>query len=240
MPDTSLPPPLTANDVRHPRQPASSQTPRRRPLPCLRQVATVAISNDNAVSDRLRELISSKQLDRLVSRKADRDGVDAYYKAHNYTPLWVTAGAANARAKQAIAYLAQVDTVGLDPTDYPTPDFKAATTADAQAEAEIKLTASVLNFARQAQIGRIHFTRVAADIQFDLNAPDPADVLTKLADSSDAAAALDGYNPPQPEFKALKDKLAELRKNGGESQSRRRQQARARWPSAKAKSCAPA
>ncbi len=29
---------------------------------------------------------------------------------------------------------------------------------------------------------------------------------------SDVAAALDSYNPPQPEFKALKEKLAELRK----------------------------
>ena len=102
--------------------------------------------------------------------------------------------------------------IGLDPSDYPTPDFKSATTADAQAEAELKLTASVLTYARQAQIGRIHFSRVGADIEFKPVAPEPADVLAKLAEASDVAAALDGYNPPQPEFKALKEKLAELRK----------------------------
>ncbi len=37
-------------------------------------------------------------------------------------------------------------------------------------------------------------------------------MLAKLAGAADVAAALDGYNPPQPEFKALKAKLAELRK----------------------------
>ena len=218
MPDTSLLPPLTAKDVTpaNTAKDATKSTDTAAPAAVApAPVATAAASNDIAVSDRLRELISGKQLDRLVSRKADREGVETYYKAHNYAPLWISAGAANVRAKQAIDYLAQADAVGLDPTDYPTPDFKAATSPDALAEAEIKLTASALNFARQAQIGRIHFSRIAADIQFDLNAPDPASVLTKLADSNDAAAALDSYNPPQPEFKALKAKLAELRKNGG-------------------------
>ena len=74
------------------------------------------------------------------------------------------------------------------------------------------MTLSALTFARRAEIGRIHFTRVGSDIQYDLVPPDPASVLAKLAEGGDAGKILDGYNPPQPEFKALKDKLAELRK----------------------------
>ena len=124
----------------------------------------------------------------------------------------MSAGAADARAKAAIAYLAQVDSVGLDPNDYPTPDFKSAVTAETLAADELALTASVLSYARQAQSGRVHFSRVGADIEFKLVAPEPAKVLADLADASDVGAALDGYNPPQPEFKALKAKLAELRK----------------------------
>ena len=77
-------------------------------------------------------------------------------------------------------------------------------TPDALAEAELKLTASALTFARHAQIGRIHFTRVGPDIQYDLTAPEPADVLAKLADGNDAGKVLDGFNPPQAEFKALR------------------------------------
>ena len=91
---------------------------------------------------------------------------------------------------------------------------------DALAEAELKLTASALTFARHAQIGRIHFTRVGADIQYDLVAPEPADVLAKLADGNDAGKVLDGFNPPQPEFKALKAKLAELRKGPAPSETK--------------------
>ena len=34
----------------------------------------------------------------------------------------------------------------------------------------------------------------------------------KLANASDVAAALDGYNPQQPQYKALKAKLAEVRR----------------------------
>jgi len=223
VPDTSLPPPLTAKDVEVPAKQAApanivkdepKQTATTSPADPSKDAtaSTTAAAITDPVADKLRELITGRQLDRLVSRKADRAGIEAYYSAHNYTPLWVSNNAGNERAKAAIAYMAQADTVGLDASDYPTPDFKSATTPDALAEAELKLTASALTFARHAQIGRINFTRVGADIQYDLTAPEPADVLTKLADGNDAAKVLDGFNPPQAEFKALKAKLAELRK----------------------------
>jgi len=189
--------------------PAQAAAPAAAPAPAATTVA------DSAVADRLRELITGKQFDRTINRKTEREGVESYYKAHDYAPLWVSNGAANDRAKSAIAYIAQADAVGLDASDYPTPDFKSATTADALADAEIKLTAAALTFARQAQAGRISYTRVGADIQFDPIAPEPAAVLAKLADGKDAGAALDSYNPPQAEFKALRAKLAELRKGGG-------------------------
>ena len=213
-PDTSLPPPLTAKDVGStPVQAAPSDTAKEAP----KQDATAPASTstaDSAVTDKLREMIGGK-FDRIVSRKAERDGMESFYKARNFAPLWLNAGTANDRAKATVAYLAQADASGLDPSDYSSPDFKSATTADAQAEAELRLTAAALTFARHAQTGRISYTRVGSDIQFNPAAPDAADVLTKLASGSDAGKVLDSYNPPQPEFRALKAKLAELRKNGG-------------------------
>ena len=74
----------------------------------------------------------------------------------------------------------------------------------------------MLKYARDAQIGRIHPSRVGADISFKRVPPEPAEVLAKLASAGDVAKALDGYNPPQAGFKALKAKLAELRANGGQ------------------------
>jgi len=225
MPDTSLPPPLTAKDVEDTpskaapadiarnatKQDAAAAEPSKtEPTVTAPAATTTSATADNAITDKLREMIAGK-LDRSVSRKADRAGIESFYSARNYAPLWVSAGAANERAQSAIAYLAQAAAVGLDPNDYPTPDFKSAITTDSLAEAELKLTASVLTFARQAQIGRIHYSRVDADIAFNLAAPEPADVLAKLADGTDAGKTLDSFNPPQPGFKALKAKLAELR-----------------------------
>jgi len=218
MPNTDLLPPLTAKDVAgtpstpsadikaEPKQDAAA--PAAEPA---KAAAAPAATAGSPVADQLREMISGK-LDRIVSRKADREGVEAFYKARDYKPLWMSDGVADERAKAAITYLAQVDSVGLDPNDYPTPDFKSAATAETQAEDELKLTASVLTYARQAQAGRIHFSRVGADIEFKPVVPEPAEVLAKLAGASDVGAALDGYNPSQAEFAALKVKLAELRK----------------------------
>ena len=223
MPDTDLLPPLTAKDVAgtpstpstdikaEPKHDAAAPADEPATAAAVPAATPVSATADSAVADQLRETISGK-LDRIVSRKADREGVEAFYKARDYKPLWLSDGAADERAKAAIAYLAQVDSVGLDPSDYPTPDFKSAVTANALAEDELKLTAAVLTYARQAQTGRIHFSRVGADIEFKLVAPEPAEVLAKLADANDAGKALESYNPPQPEFAALKAKLAELRK----------------------------
>jgi murein L,D-transpeptidase YcbB/YkuD len=180
------------------------------PAPAATTTAESPTAN-KAVADKLRDMVTGKALDRVVSRKAERSGIEAFYKARDYAPLWLDNGKVTDRAKAAMATLKDADSAGLDARDYPAPDFAAATTADALAEDELKLTNAVLTYARQAQIGRIHFSRVAADIQFDLKAPEPEKVLETLAKADDAGKALDGYNPPQPEFKALRAKLAELR-----------------------------
>ena len=65
---------------------------------------------------------------------------------------------------------------------------------------------------RATRDNRAVFTRVGSDIQYDLAAPDPADAGQGRDEPMAGRAALDGFNPPQQEFKALKAKLAELRK----------------------------
>ena len=138
--------------------------------------------------------------------------VEAFYASRDFAPLWIADGAITDRAKAAAAYLARVDADGLDPSEYPVPQIKAGMEPEALAEAEIKFTDSVLTFARHAMAGRVHYSRVAADIVYDLAKPDPANVLARIAKAQDAGAALDSLNPPQPQYKALKAKLAEMRK----------------------------
>jgi murein L,D-transpeptidase YcbB/YkuD len=91
------------------------------------------------------------------------------------------------------------------------PSFRSIADADGIAEAELRLTASVLDFARHASTGRVHFSRVSGDILYDLEPPEAAKVLAGLFAAKDPAAELASYNPPHEGYRALKTKLAELR-----------------------------
>ncbi len=141
-----------------------------------------------------------------------RTQIDAFYSGRNYAPIWITDGKANARANAAIAYLGHVDADGLDPADYPVPNFATLQRRRRDlADAEIKLTMSVITYAHHASIGRVHWSRVSADIEYTETAPEPADVLAGIVGASDVAAALDAYEPQTPGYLALKAKLADIR-----------------------------
>lgn len=165
---------------------------------------------DQPVADKLKDLFAAKT-QRFFDRKDERTAAEAFYKERNYAPLWTANGAATDRTKSTVARLKAADTDGLSAADYPTPDFAAATSPDALAEADLKLTAAALDYARHAQGGRMHPSRVSGDIAYPEHNPEPADVLANLATAKDVAAALDSYNPQHKGYKALKAKLAELR-----------------------------
>jgi L,D-transpeptidase YcbB len=177
--------------------------------------APVVADGNAAIAEQLRDLTNGK-FDRIVGGKKERAAVDAFYSARDYAPLWMTDGKPNARADAAIAYLGHVDADGLEPADYPVPNFASLSDPAALAEAELRLTASVVNYAHHAQVGRVHWTRVSGDISYDQKPPAPADVLAVVANASDVAAALDAYEPHHPAYLALKAKLAELRGGNGD------------------------
>jgi murein L,D-transpeptidase YcbB/YkuD len=172
--------------------------------------AAGADTADATVAEKLRDLASGK-FDRVIGGKKERAGVEAFYSGRNYAPLWITQGALNERGKAAVAYLARVDADGLDPADYQTPDLRAGAEADALAEAELKLSQAVLSFARHAMAGRVHYSRISADIEYDLSRPELGDALNKLAASANVAETLDSFHPQHAGYKALKAKLAEAR-----------------------------
>jgi murein L,D-transpeptidase YcbB/YkuD len=167
---------------------------------------------DAAISEKLRELGAGK-FDRILSNRKDRASVEAFYAERNFAPLWITNGAVNERGKAAIAYLARVNEHGFEPDDYPAPEFRPGAEAGLLADAELKLTQSVMTFARHAQAGRVHFTRIAADIMYEQERPEPADVLGKIAKAANVGETLDSFHPPHEGYRALKAKLAEARKS---------------------------
>jgi murein L,D-transpeptidase YcbB/YkuD len=188
---------------------AASTTPAAEPAVKVSNVAPA----DQPVAEKLKDVLAAKGL-RYFDRKAERAAVEKFYGARDYAPLWTQAGSLTDTARGVIARLKDAASDGLNAGDYPVPDFTAASTPDALAEADLKLTNSMLDYARQAQSGRMHWSQVSADIQYPDHPTDPAEVLANVTSAKDASAALDSYNPPQKLYQELKKKLAELRGQG--------------------------
>jgi murein L,D-transpeptidase YcbB/YkuD len=174
------------------------------------QTASKVAPADQPVADKLHAMLDAKASS-YFDRKNERAAVEKFYAARGYAPLWTEAGALNARAKGVVARLKDAAADGLNPAEYPVPDFATTTGPDALAEADLKLTASMLDYARQAQSGQMHWSQVSGDIQYPEHPVDPNAVLANVTAASDASVALEAYNPPQKPYKELKAKLAELR-----------------------------
>ena len=193
--------------------PAATATPATEPAKEPVKAASNVPAADQPVADKLKDLLGSKSA-RYFERKAERTVVEKFYAEHDFAPLWTQGGTLTATAKGVIARLKDAASDGLNPADYPVPDFTAASNPDALAEADLKLTISMMDYARQAQSGRMHWSQVSGDIQYPEHPIDPSEVLTNVTTAKDASAALDSYNPPQKLYRELKAKLAELRGQG--------------------------
>src|SRR5262249_44996467 len=147
---------------------------------------------DRAVAEKIRDLLAAKT-DKIFASKKERSAVETFYQNRNHAPLWLEKGVENARANAVITQLRNADADGLDAKDYKAPNF-AGMGPDALAEAELKLTQTVLAYARHLQAGRFPFTRVAQNnIELPQAPPEAAEVLAKIADAADAGKALDAF-----------------------------------------------
>lgn len=199
----------TATAPAAPAAPAAAAAPAAEPV----KAASNVPAADQPVADKLKDIIGAKT-SRHLDRKNERAAVEKFYGAREYAPVWTQGGSLTAAAKGVIARLKDAASDGLNTADYPVPDFAAATTPDALADAELKLTASMFDYARQAQSGRMHWSQVSGDILYPEHPTDPNEVLAKVTTAADASAALDSYNPPHKLYKELKAKLAQLRGQG--------------------------
>ena len=168
---------------------------------------------DRVIAEKIRDLLAATS-DKIFASKKERAAAEAFYQNRNFLPLWLDKGIESARATSAIARLKHADADGLEVSDYKTPNF-AGLGSDALAEAELKLTQSVLTYARHVQAGRFPYTRVSRNIELPQAVPEPADILSTIAAAADAGTALDAFSPQHEEYQKLKAMLAEVRANSG-------------------------
>jgi murein L,D-transpeptidase YcbB/YkuD len=168
---------------------------------------------DRPFAEKIRDFFAATS-DRIFANKKERAAAEAFYQSRNYAPLWLDKGIENARAISAIARLKNADADGLEVSDYKIPTF-AGLAPEALAEADLKLTQTVLTYARHVQAGRFPYTRVSRNIELPQAAPEPTDVLNAVAATKDAGKVLDTFSPQHEEYRKLKATLAELRGAAG-------------------------
>jgi L,D-transpeptidase YcbB len=164
---------------------------------------------DRPIAEKIRDLLAAKT-DKIFASKGERAAVESFYHARRLAPVWLDRGVENARAQTVIARLKGAEADGLDVNDYQIPAF-AFPSPEALAEAELKLTQTVLTYARHLQAGRFPYSRVSHNIELPQAPPDPAEVLRKIAAAANAGAALDEFSPPHEGYKKLKGMLAQMR-----------------------------
>src|SRR4029453_18532784 len=117
---------------------------------------------DRPVAEKIRDFFAGTS-DRIFANKKERAAAEAFYQSRSYAPLWLDRGVANARATSAIARLKNADADGLEVGDYKMPNF-AGLGSDALAEADLKLTQTVLTYAPHVQAGGAPYTRVSGNL----------------------------------------------------------------------------
>lgn len=164
-----------------------------------------------AVYARLKD--SAPLLPRLPGK--DREAMQAFYALGNFKPIWIESGALTPAAKAAIERLRAAGEDGLDPNAYPVPAIGKLSRPDTDAEiaeADLKLSAAIVLYARDARGGRVNLAAISRLITPSLDLPSADAVLTRLAVAGTRAGdELQAYNPRQPGYLALKKRLAGLR-----------------------------
>jgi len=142
LPDRAALPPPTMLDLSA--QPLDSETKSAVAPGATVDNETALNPADQGIVDKVHDLLTGK-IDKIFASRKERLAVETFYQNRKGALLWIDNGAVNTRARAAIDHLKSAADEGLDPNDYKTPNFDAAQNNDALAEAELKLTATVLN-----------------------------------------------------------------------------------------------
>lgn len=145
-----------------------------------------------------------------------------FYRKQDHKPLWISEKGATLRARAVMAEIRRADDWGLDANKFALPDLRglAGASTERQAEAEARMTLSVLKYANHARGGRVSDPARMLSSYLDVKPPlkTPGDVLTEISSSAEPDAYLRDLHPKHEQFRRLRQKLLAMR---GGDRSRR-------------------
>jgi L,D-transpeptidase YcbB len=174
------------------------------------------IGRSEAIRIAVQTRLSAKFTSATDHKKSEQGALVEYYSVPDQHLLWVDENGLSERGKAVIAEIGAADDYGLRASDYALPKADGFNAADANAtdwlaDAEIKISYAVLDYANDARGGRINPPRLSENLDPELALPNPSEVIESIAIRSDPAAYLRSFQPDQPQFEALRQKLIEAR-----------------------------
>lgn len=149
-------------------------------------------------------------------QKRDRAAAELFYERRGFQPAWFKNGELTSAAHNAIEQLKRADEDGLASSNYPIPalakDDAQELTPEQLARADFTLTQSVLAYAEDAQSGTVSPRSISSSISIEPSRPAPVEALERIHRSPQPGTILAQFHPPHPEYNALKEQLAILRK----------------------------
>lgn len=146
--------------------------------------------------------------------RTDRDRLAAFYGSRQNSPLWVANNQLTEQAKALIAQMQKAAEDGLDPLDYSLPILEASPVQLSQndlSEAEVRLSALSIVYARDARGGRLEPRRLSSNIAPKLTLPSVEEVLMRLLAGQNTGEALSSFQPSHKGYQTLKSRLASVR-----------------------------
>jgi len=172
----------------------------------------------DAVAFKLQARLSESFEDISEAERRERGGMAEFYAENGYTFLWVDEDGLTDRVEAVAAVIARANSFDLRPENYPLPDRAGFADADGReaewlANAEYRITRSVLAYARHAQSGHVIPTSISRNMDIEPDAPDPLAVLRGLSKPGvDVASYLESFHPSARQFVGLLERLRELRR----------------------------
>jgi murein L,D-transpeptidase YcbB/YkuD len=145
-----------------------------------------------------------------IQMRSLRQAVDAFYASRGDEPLWIAKGQWTAAARGAFKRLERAPEDGLDLSALRVYSLDEGPDASL-ALGDVALSEAVAAYAFQASGGRIDPARLSRLIGAHPAVVSAAKALEETSAAADAGQTLQSFNPRQPGYLALKEKLAETR-----------------------------
>ena len=142
--------------------------------------------------------------------------VRAFYAQGKFDPAWMKDGKPSAQARAMVDRIANARYDGLKASDYELPSLYRLRAGNPQraGQADVSFSFQVARFVTHLAAGRVVPRAVSGAIAQNPQKPDVGDILTRLADDEDTGKAVQLFEPPHPQYRALKDRLAEALADG--------------------------